>query len=70
MQNLKEYYYQLKLKKIIRKDFFIMDILKTVRTLNLPDWYIAAGVIRNTVWDVLHGYKTRTSLNLSFQFNA
>lgn len=40
-----------------------MEILKTVRTLNLPDWYIAAGIIRNTVWDYLHHYKKRTSLN-------
>jgi hypothetical protein len=23
--------------------------------LDLPDWYLAAGAIRNTVWDVLHG---------------
>lgn len=27
-----------------------------VRELALPDWYVGGGVIRNVVWDHLHGY--------------
>ena len=30
------------------------------RTCNLPDWAIGAGVLRNLVWDELHGYAQRT----------
>ncbi len=58
----KKDYFQ-ELKKIILKEKWLMDIFCSVRKLNLPDWYLSAGVIRNTVWDVLHEYKERTPLN-------
>ena len=32
-----------------------MKQLRAVRTLALPDWCIAAGFVRNRVWDHLHG---------------
>ena len=32
-----------------------MEQLRSVRTLDLPDWCIAAGFVRNRVWDHLHG---------------
>lgn len=35
-----------------------MGALKNVRNLNLPDSYIAAGAIRNTVWNYIHNYPT------------
>lgn len=47
---------------LIKKDDWMMDILKTVQKLNLPDWWIGAGFIRSKVWDNLHGYKTRTPI--------
>jgi hypothetical protein len=34
----------------------MVDVLKAVRQLALPDWYVGGGVIRNLVWDHLHGY--------------
>jgi len=37
-------------------------ILETVRSLDLPDWLVGAGVIRSLVWDHLHGYATPTRL--------
>ena len=55
--------YQEELIGIIRKEPFIMNILKTVKMFRLPEWYVAAGAIRNTVWDVLHGYRHRTRLD-------
>lgn len=48
---------------IIEKDDELIRLLRIVRKLNLPDSYIAAGAIRNLVWDCLHGYKERTPLN-------
>ena len=32
-----------------------MEQLRAVRALALPDWCIAAGFVRNRVWDHLHG---------------
>ncbi|WP_202113484.1 nucleotidyltransferase family protein [Paenibacillus sp. MMS18-CY102] len=36
-----------------------MEDLQQVRDLKLPDCYIAAGYIRNMVWDRLHGFDAR-----------
>ncbi|MBI5797682.1 nucleotidyltransferase family protein [Candidatus Woesearchaeota archaeon] len=55
--------YNKALKKIILQEKWLIDILRSVRELDLPDWYLAAGVIRNTVWDVLSGYEQRHPLN-------
>jgi hypothetical protein len=40
---------------IIAQDPVGMEQLRAVRTLFLPDWCIAAGFVRNRVWDHLHG---------------
>jgi len=46
---------QQRLELIVRGTPWLFTVLETVRSLGLPDWYLAAGAIRNTVWDVLHG---------------
>lgn len=33
-----------------------MRALEAVRSLDLPDCWIAAGFVRNAMWDYLHGY--------------
>ena len=47
---------------LIGKDKWMMKVLKIVRSLDLPDWWIGAGFVRGKVWDTLHGYKKRTPL--------
>lgn len=47
---------------LICADKFRMDLLAVVASLNLPDCYIAAGFVRNLVWDYLHGFQP-TALN-------
>lgn len=37
-----------------------MTILRTARRCNPPDWLVGAGLIRNLVWDHLHGYSKPT----------
>lgn len=37
-------------------------ILRTVKTLNLPDWWVCAGFVRAKIWDTRHGYGERTAL--------
>jgi len=41
---------------LISKDEWMMDILRIADKLDLPDWVIGAGFVRNKVWDYLHGY--------------
>ena len=40
---------------IIAEDAVAMEQLRAVLSLALPDWCIAAGFVRNRVWDHLHG---------------
>jgi uncharacterized protein len=47
------------LVSIIHKEKWLIDLLHVIRDLNLLDWFITAGTIRNTVWDVLHNYTER-----------
>lgn len=37
----------------------MMQDLRRVRSLGLPQGYIGAGYIRNYIWDLLHGYAGR-----------
>ncbi|MEK7518789.1 MAG: nucleotidyltransferase family protein [Patescibacteria group bacterium] len=41
---------------LIKADEWMMSILRTAEALQLPDWVIGAGFVRNKVWDHLHGY--------------
>jgi hypothetical protein len=47
---------------IIAQDPVGMKQLRRVRALGLPDWCIAAGFVRNRVWDHLHGIAPPTPL--------
>ncbi|RYL92560.1 nucleotidyltransferase family protein [Sporolactobacillus sp. THM7-4] len=40
----------------------MMQILKSAKTLNLPDWWICAGFVRSKIWDTLHSFKERTPI--------
>lgn len=46
--------------RLISNDLDMMQILETVKSINLPDWWIWAGFIRNKVWDYLHWYREKT----------
>ncbi|GEL05030.1 nucleotidyltransferase family protein [Rummeliibacillus stabekisii] len=48
--------------EVIKKDSWMMDVLKTAKILDLPDWWICAGFVRSKVWDVLHDFNARTPL--------
>ena len=41
---------------LIKRDTWMMDVLRVAGKLDLPDWVIGAGFVRNKVWDYLHGY--------------
>jgi len=49
--------------ELIESDELRLYALECVRLLNLPECYIAAGFIRNLVWDNLHQKSEPTPLN-------
>ena len=48
---------------LIQQDSKRLQMLQAVARLNLPDCYVAAGFLRNLVWDHVHGYSQSTPLN-------
>ncbi|MEP7162765.1 MAG: nucleotidyltransferase family protein [Candidatus Moraniibacteriota bacterium] len=44
---------------LIKIDPWMMGVLHIAEKLNLPDWMIGAGFVRNKVWDHLHGYEKK-----------
>ncbi|MCR4334831.1 MAG: nucleotidyltransferase family protein [Patescibacteria group bacterium] len=46
--------------KLVTKDLWMMSILKKAESLNLPDWMIGAGFLRNKVWNHLHNINKKT----------
>lgn len=46
----------------VKNDSWMMEVLRIVKRLDLPDWWIGAGFVRSKIWDMLHGYKKRTPL--------
>jgi uncharacterized protein len=51
---------ELRLRDLIRADPWSMEVLAAVRVVDPPNWVVGAGVIRNLVWDRLHGFAERT----------
>jgi hypothetical protein len=47
---------------LVQSDEWMMGILKTAKSLNLPDWWVCAGFVRTKIWDVLHGFGEGTIL--------
>lgn len=43
------------LKEILQSEKLFIDVLYTVKSLNLEAWCVGAGVIRDIVWSSLHG---------------
>ena len=52
-----------KLKQYLLENDTIMNDLRLIRSLNLPQCYVGAGYIRNYIWDRLHGYDHRGTHN-------
>lgn len=52
-----------KLAQFLAEDPLRIQALECVRSLALPDCYIAAGFVRNLVWDNLHQKHNPTPLN-------
>lgn len=41
--------------RLLEADNWRMDVLKAAEGLNLPDWWIGAGFLRNALWDSIEG---------------
>lgn len=58
-----EQQFQAKTEALLRADPQRMACLQAAAALNLPDWALGAGFIRNLIWDHLHHKAEPTPLN-------
>jgi uncharacterized protein len=49
-----------RLREILAANEWFIGVLQAVRAVDPPDWLVGAGVIRNVVWDHLHGFASPT----------
>lgn len=52
-----------KIVELINQDTLRLKVLECVALLDLPQGYIAAGFVRNLVWEALHHKREATPLN-------
>ncbi|WHY87369.1 nucleotidyltransferase family protein [Neobacillus novalis] len=48
--------------QLVKEDKWMMDILYSAQSINLPDWWVCAGFVRSKIWDTLHGFTVRTPI--------
>ena len=57
--------------KLVAGDAWMMSVLRAAETLQLPDWWIGAGFLRNKVWDAMEGNGPQPSKDVDLvYFNA
>jgi hypothetical protein len=49
-------------EEIVRTTPWLMAVLSAACDVDAPDWLVAAGALRNAVWDRLHGFAEPTPL--------
>ncbi len=52
--------YKQRIVELVKSDECRMRALRAVETLDLPDWLIAAGFVRNLIWENLFAKKHRS----------
>lgn len=59
------------IRRLVESDQWMMDVLSAAEKLNLPDWWIGGGFLRNKVWNAVSGIDSHsdTDVDLSY-FNA
>lgn len=50
------------LLQILEKNKSVQLILNRADSLNMPNWYLGAGGIAQTAWNVLHGFNAETGI--------
>lgn len=42
---------------ILRRNKYVWEIISTAEKLKLPNWYVGAGCLAQTVWNYFHGFE-------------
>ncbi|MGH7447751.1 MAG: nucleotidyltransferase family protein [Longimicrobiales bacterium] len=50
------------LTQVLRSSELVYECLRRLAVLDLPNWYLGAGCIAQTVWNAAHGYDPTTGI--------
>jgi len=56
------------IEKLVENDAWMMKVLQAAETLDLPDWWIGAGFLRNKVWDAISGNESQKSRDVDLVY--
>jgi hypothetical protein len=56
------------ISKLIQADAWMMDVLHAAEKLDLPDWWIGAGFLRNKVWDAIADKQSQQSRDVDLVY--
>lgn len=57
-----------KITELIQKDSWMVDVLKAAEELNLPDWWIGAGFLRNKIWDYIENKESEPTRDVDLVY--
>lgn len=56
------------ISRLVESDQWMMDVLRAAEKMDLPDWWIGGGFLRNKVWNAIEGNElsSDTDVDLSY----
>jgi hypothetical protein len=57
-----------RLEALVRSSDWLMGVLRAARDVDPPDWLVGGGVLRDLVWDRLHGRAPRLPRDVDLAF--
>ena len=57
-----------RLEALVRSSDWLMGVLRAARDVHPPDWLVGGGVLRDLVWDRLHGRAPRPPRDVDLAF--
>jgi len=56
------------ISQLIHTDSWMMDVLRAAESLNLADWWIGAGFLRNKVWNHIEGKESEQTRDVDLVY--
>lgn len=53
---------------LIENDTWMMDVLRAAEHLNLPDWWIGAGFLRNKIWNYIEDIESKPTRDVDLVY--
>jgi len=56
------------ISKLIEQDEWMMNVLRAAENLQLPDWWIGAGFLRNKIWDYIENQESKPTRDVDLVY--